>query len=133
VRTAAIIAAVLLTSFLYAICLNLARGRSLECHCFGNNSHRRISLGLAVQDSALLGIAIGIAIGIVVSDRGWWSLESWSVFHLLYLLPKASTFRHASHALGEPLIAVATSIIVALIVAAVLRVWPWLQARYISS
>lgn len=128
-RIAAIIAACLLTSFLYAICLNLARGRSLECHCFGSSSHRRISPGLAAQDFALLGLAIGL----VVVNGGWWSLEPWSVFRLPYLLPSTSAFQHLLPTSGESLVALVASIIVALILAVVLRVWPSLQARRASS
>jgi hypothetical protein len=79
VRLAAIVGSLLLLSFLIAVSINLARGRTLDCHCFGRARKRPIGWGLLLQDGALLGASIALA----VMDRAWIAPEPWSVFRLL--------------------------------------------------
>jgi uncharacterized membrane protein YphA (DoxX/SURF4 family) len=54
VRSTAIVLALLLLSFMIAMSINLARGRNLDCHCFGKALRRSIGWGLLLQDSVLL-------------------------------------------------------------------------------
>jgi uncharacterized membrane protein YphA (DoxX/SURF4 family) len=82
VRSAAVVTSVLLLSFIAAVGINLARGRDLDCHCFGKATTRPIGWGLLLQDAALLGAAIAIAT--VASE--WVAPEPWSVFRLFGLV-----------------------------------------------
>jgi putative oxidoreductase len=82
VRSAAAIVLVLLLSFIVAVGINLARGRDLDCHCFGKSTKRPIGWGLLLQDAALLGAAIAL----VTVTREWVGPEPWSVFRLLGLV-----------------------------------------------
>jgi hypothetical protein len=81
VRLAAIGQSVLLLSFLVAVSINLARGRTLDCHCFGKARRRPIGWGLLLQDGALLGASLVLA----VITRAWVAPQPWSVFRLLGL------------------------------------------------
>jgi uncharacterized membrane protein YphA (DoxX/SURF4 family) len=86
VRSAAIVVSALLLSFIVAVGINLARGRDLDCHCFGRATRRPIGWQLLLQDAALLGAAIAVA---VVSEE-WVGTESWSVFRLSGLIHTGS-------------------------------------------
>ena len=57
VRLAALVGSLLLLSFLLAVGINVARGRTLDCQCFGKARQRPIGWGLLLQDAALLGAA----------------------------------------------------------------------------
>jgi hypothetical protein len=81
VRLAAIILSMLLLSFLVAVSINLARGRTIDCHCFGRARRRPIGWPLLLQDGALLGASIVLA----ALAGAWISQEPWSVFRLLGL------------------------------------------------
>lgn len=78
VRLAATLAALLLLSFLIAVGINVARGRDLDCQCFGKAAHRPIGWGLLFQDTLLLGAAVGLS----MITQAWVVLEPWSVFRL---------------------------------------------------
>jgi len=86
VRPAAAVVSVLLFSFLVAISVNLARGRDLDCHCFGKATRRQIGWRLLLQDGILLGAAIAVAV--VASE--WVAPEPWSVFRLSGLFQTGS-------------------------------------------
>jgi len=81
VRAAAMLALLLLLSFLVGVGHNLARGRDLDCHCFGPAVKRRIGWGILAQDLALL-LAAG-SLAALMSEQGWLQLEVWSLFWLL--------------------------------------------------
>ncbi len=78
VRSASLVTAALLLSFIIAVAMNVARGRDLDCHCFGKRVRRTIGWGLVLQDSMLLGIAVIL----FTSTRAWGTSEAWSVFRL---------------------------------------------------
>lgn len=78
VRLATVVVSLLLLSFMIAVGINVARGRNLDCHCFGKARRRTIGWGLLLQDGALLGVAIVLA----VITRSWIALEPWSIFRL---------------------------------------------------
>ena len=86
VRFAAVMLSMLLLSFIVAIGINLARGRNLDCHCFGKAAMRPISWRLLLQDGALLGAAIAIA----AAASEWVAPEPWSVFRLSGLIQAGS-------------------------------------------
>jgi putative oxidoreductase len=86
VRSATVIVSLLLLSFIAAVAINLARGRDLDCHCFGKATKRPIGWGLLLQDGALLGAAIALAI--VTTE--WLAPEPWSVFRLSGLVQAGS-------------------------------------------
>ncbi len=79
VSVAACIIALLIISFIVAIISNIARGRDLDCHCFGMKLRRRIGLPLILQDSVLLGAAVAIVLLVPMQNK----LESWSVFRVI--------------------------------------------------
>jgi predicted small secreted protein len=81
IRAAGVVAALLLFSFLVAASINLARGRRLDCHCFGHAMQRQIGWGLLVQDGVLLAFTIVL----IALDQPWLILERWSVFRLVGL------------------------------------------------
>lgn len=76
-RMAAILSVILLASFMVAIAINLARGRDLDCGCFGQLS-RRIGPGLLIQDATLLIASAGLAL----LAGNWTALAPWSIFRL---------------------------------------------------
>jgi uncharacterized membrane protein YphA (DoxX/SURF4 family) len=78
VRSAAVVMALLLLSFIVAVGINVARGRDLDCHCFGPTMARPIGRGLVLQDLGLLA-ASGALVG--VAER-WGAVEPWSLFTL---------------------------------------------------
>ncbi len=82
VRSAAAVVSLLLLSFIAAVGINLARGRDLDCHCFGKAIRRPIGWRLLLQDGALLGAAMALA---VVTNE-WVAPEPWSVFRLFGLV-----------------------------------------------
>jgi uncharacterized membrane protein YphA (DoxX/SURF4 family) len=86
VRSAAVVLLPLLLSFIVAVGINLARGRDLDCHCFGKATSRPIGWRLLLQDGVLLGAAI--ALSIVTSE--WVAPEPWSVFRLSGLVQAGS-------------------------------------------
>jgi putative oxidoreductase len=86
VRSAAITISVLLFSFIVAVGINLARGRDLDCRCFGRAIRRPIGWHLLLQDVVLLGAAAIIAL----VTQEWVGTESWSVFRLSGLVHAGS-------------------------------------------
>jgi putative oxidoreductase len=86
VRFATVAISMLLLSFMAAIGINLARGRDLDCHCFGKATRGSIGWGLLLQDAALLGAASTVA----TVAREWVAAEPWSVFRILGLVPVGS-------------------------------------------
>src|SRR2546429_6271148 len=58
--------------------MNLARGRDLDCHCFGQTLARPIGWGLLLQDLGLLA-ASGPLVGVA---QRWGAVEPWSLFRL---------------------------------------------------
>lgn len=86
VRSAAVVVSLLLLSFIAAIGINLARGRDLDCHCFGTTTRRPIGWKLLFQDGALLGAAIALA----AAASEWIGQEPWSVFRLSGLVQVGS-------------------------------------------
>jgi hypothetical protein len=85
VRAATVLLALLTASFLVGVGLNLARGRSLDCGCFGAGTakaeradSRRIGPVLLLQDVGLL--AAALVVGATTPD--WTGLAPWSVVRL---------------------------------------------------
>jgi hypothetical protein len=76
IRAAGVLAAVLLLSFIVAVSVNLARGRRLDCHCFGRARQRKIGWGLLLEDGLLLVFASAL----IALGQSWLTLEPWSVF-----------------------------------------------------
>ncbi|MGH2391534.1 MAG: MauE/DoxX family redox-associated membrane protein [Chloroflexota bacterium] len=76
VRLAAMVMAVLLLSFIIAVAINMVRGRTLDCHCFGKAARRPIGWPLLFQDCLLLVIAILV----VIYTHSWLMTETWSLF-----------------------------------------------------
>lgn len=83
VRPTALLLSLLLLSFLVAIGVNLARGRDLDCGCFGSGTRkgtsRRIGPGLLLQDLGLLAAALLL----VATLPRWMDPAPWSVALLL--------------------------------------------------
>jgi putative oxidoreductase len=77
-RAAALVAALLLASYIIAVGVNVARGRDLDCHCFGETARRTVGWGLLAQDAAFFAASIGIA----MLAAGWLAPESWSAFRM---------------------------------------------------
>jgi len=86
VRLDAVILSLLLISFIIAVGINLARGRDLDCHCFGKGTRRTIGWRLLFED----GIQLGAAIALAVFTSEWVAPESWSVFRLSGLVQTGS-------------------------------------------
>jgi hypothetical protein len=82
VRSAAVATGALLLSFILAVAINVARGRDLDCHCFGKAVRRAIGPRLLVQDAALLGASLIVA----ASARAWVASEPWSPVRLFGLV-----------------------------------------------
>jgi len=79
VRLAAVAAVLLLTSFLIAILVNLARGRRVECNCFGSRSRRETGWGLVFQDLALAGSSLIL----LTLSPAWLKLSQSSLFRVI--------------------------------------------------
>jgi|GEM_PF-1952300 putative oxidoreductase len=79
VPIAASIAALFIISFIVAVSINIARGRDLDCHCFGTKIRRRTGCALILQDCLLLGIAVAIVLVVPIQPM----LESWSIFRVI--------------------------------------------------
>ncbi len=62
VRVAAVLVSMLLLSFIVAVSINLARGRDLDCHCFGHTRKQPIGWRLLLQDAVLFGAAIALVL-----------------------------------------------------------------------
>jgi hypothetical protein len=69
---------VLLASFVVAVAINLARGRELDCGCFGRGKTRPIDHRLLLQNLALLAMGVLVA----VRGHGWATPEPLSIFRL---------------------------------------------------
>jgi putative oxidoreductase len=78
VRSAAVVTSLLLLTFVVAISVNVARGRDLDCHCFGTAAMQPIGWRLLLQDSVLLCVAAVVA----ASTTAFLEPEPWSVFRL---------------------------------------------------
>lgn len=65
VRTGAVLALLLLTSFLLAVGLNVRRGRALSCFCFG------AAAGEQVSGRSLARIVLLLTATVLVFCRGW--------------------------------------------------------------
>jgi hypothetical protein len=59
---AATFAALLFLTFSLAISINLARGRSFDCHCFGSVQHDEIGPGALIRSLVLAFAALAIAV-----------------------------------------------------------------------
>jgi uncharacterized membrane protein YphA (DoxX/SURF4 family) len=59
-RAAATVAALLLFSFMIGILINVVRGRSPDCHCFGTGGKRKVGPRLLLEDGALLLAALSV-------------------------------------------------------------------------
>jgi uncharacterized membrane protein YphA (DoxX/SURF4 family) len=82
---AASAAMALLLCFLAAIGLNLARGRDLDCHCFGAARKRKIGWRVMLEDTALL-LAGGSLLGLLMAmSTTLVALAAWSPWRLLSL------------------------------------------------
>ncbi len=73
------LAALLLLSFIVGVGTNVAKGRELDCGCFGRTGGRRVGRLLLLEDVALLVASITLA----VLSRPTGGLELWSVFRLM--------------------------------------------------
>ncbi len=78
VRIDGAIMTLLLSSYLIAVAINMARGRTLECNCFGAIKKQPIGWRLLVQDCVLV-LASLVLTG---TSQTWLGPESWSVFRL---------------------------------------------------
>ena len=74
---AAIVASLLLISFIFAVSTNIMRGRDMDCHCFGTKARRTIGWPLIVEDSLLL---CGAAIMACLTSSSLMTLAPWSLF-----------------------------------------------------
>jgi hypothetical protein len=71
----ATIAGLALLAFSVAVGVNLARGRSIECGCFGGASPRRITWRLALRDVVLAAAAFAVA----AHPPAIWTAVAWPV------------------------------------------------------
>jgi uncharacterized membrane protein YphA (DoxX/SURF4 family) len=78
VRSAAAAMSMLLLSFIVAMGINMARGRDLDCHCFGRATTRPIGWRVLLQDVVLLGAAMAV----IVLASEWVAPAPWSAFRL---------------------------------------------------
>ena len=78
VRSAATVMSALLLSFIVAIGINMARGRDLDCHCFGRATPRPIGWRALLQDVVLLSAAMAV----IVLASEWVAPAPWSVFRI---------------------------------------------------
>lgn len=82
VRWSALFLALMLASFCLAVAINLARGRDVDCGCFGasgKKTGRRVGPSLLLQDVALLGVALVVC----ALAPGGLVLAPWSLLWLL--------------------------------------------------
>lgn len=71
-QAAAALCAFLLVSFIVAMGINLARGRTnLDCGCFGAKHQHKIGFKLIVRDLGLLGLALEMALW----GGGLWAMD----------------------------------------------------------
>lgn len=77
VRSAAIVSSLLVLSFITGVGINVIRGRTLDCHCFGKTTKRAIGWWLLLEDGALLCATCTLAL---LASR-WVVPESWSIWH----------------------------------------------------
>jgi len=75
------LAALLFSSFLLAVSFNLARGRSLDCHCFGSHHGEHLGWTTVVRLLALLA-------GVAVVAR--WAAPGWLFAHPSAVIPALS-------------------------------------------
>lgn len=78
VRLAAIAFALLLLSYMVGVVVNLARGRELDCGCFGSHS-RKIGRGVVADQAVLIALAAAAA----ASSASWLGISHWSLWRLL--------------------------------------------------
>lgn len=73
VRPVALVSAVVLLAFTFAIALNLVRGRRIACGCFGTISSREVSWFAVARNVCLIGFALVVAISVptVLAVDGW--------------------------------------------------------------
>lgn len=71
-RVAAAGALVLLGAFSLAVAVNLARGRTPDCHCFGQVHSRPIGAGTLVRNTVLGGMSALVLLGPDGTVGGWW-------------------------------------------------------------
>jgi uncharacterized membrane protein YphA (DoxX/SURF4 family) len=70
-KSAAFLLALLLISFAIAVSVNLARGREMDCGCFGRVVREKISWRTLVRIAVLLALAINVRMG----DRQYFALD----------------------------------------------------------
>ena len=78
VRSAAAVMSALLLSFIVAMGINMARGRDLDCHCFGKATTRPIGWRALLQDVVLLGASVTV----IILASEWMAPEPWSIFRI---------------------------------------------------
>lgn len=83
IRLTSVALSFLLLSFIIAISINVARGRDLNCNCFGTKRQRKIGWGLLLQDFVLFGAACILS----TLPPVWISVASWSLLRLFLPLP----------------------------------------------
>lgn len=110
---AVLVAAALLVATAAVIAVNLARGRTIDCGCFGHSAPRQISWSLVVQD-----VGLAVAGGLVAIHPAG--------FQLIDLGPSAA-YVTASDTVATGVAAAATLVAVGL-VGALRRVQPALDA-----
>ncbi len=72
-RAGAAGAMLLLGAFTLVVAVNLARGRTPDCHCFGQVHSRPIGAGTLVRNAVLGGLSALILIGPEGTAGGWWA------------------------------------------------------------
>lgn len=72
------VSALLLALFTAAIATNVARGREVECHCFGSRSRRKTGKALLAQDATLF-----LASVLLLVTSSWTVPSAWSPFSLI--------------------------------------------------
>jgi peroxiredoxin len=103
-RSGAAGALLLLGAFTLAVAVNLARGRTPDCHCFGQMHARPIGFGTLFRNAALTGLGAVVVLGPDGAVGDWWTrlegaervmalavvalagvvgLQGWVLFHLL--------------------------------------------------
>jgi uncharacterized membrane protein YphA (DoxX/SURF4 family)/peroxiredoxin len=65
-------ALVLLAAFSVAVAANLARGRTPDCHCFGQMHSRPIGAGTLARNAVLGGLSALVLLGPAGGVGGWW-------------------------------------------------------------
>lgn len=79
VRSAAIVSSLLVLTFITGVGINVIRGRTLECHCFGKTATRMIGWKLLLEDVALLCATLMLTL----LAHTWLAPESWSIWHFI--------------------------------------------------